>query len=197
MKGQLTLVVPSMAYGDEIEAYRAEFLQPGAGNMNGSGSLQTLSVPEWLSLLKRDGHPDTCRDVPRSQFLCLRPGDGRMVGMVNIRHQLDEGMLHSGGHIGYSIRPSERNKGYGRQQLVLALDKCRDLGIRRALVCCDSDNEASRRIILSCGGVMEDIRARSGGKPVMRFWIALQGPPSQQGDGEDKGNKLSPGQAGS
>ncbi|MDR0445577.1 MAG: GNAT family N-acetyltransferase [Oscillospiraceae bacterium] len=56
--------------------------------------------------------------------------DNRVLAMLNFRHRLTEYLLNIGGHIGYSVRPSERCKGYGKLQLELALDKCRERGVR-------------------------------------------------------------------
>lgn len=73
-----------------------------------------------------------------------------------------------GGHIGYGIRPSERGKGYGKQQLALALLEAKKLALSPVLITCDMDNAASRAVILANGGVLEDVRA---GKE--RYWIEL------------------------
>lgn len=51
----------------------------------------------------------------------MRKSDNRILGIINIRHALNDYLLTYGGHIGYSIRPSERQKGYGKIQLLLAL----------------------------------------------------------------------------
>lgn len=48
-----------------------------------------------------------------------------------------------------------------------ALPVVAGLGIDRALVTCDVDNVASRKVIEACGGEFEDQR---GGK--LRFWVA-------------------------
>jgi len=97
----------------------------------------------------------------------------RIIGAVNIRHQLNEKLLHSGGHIGYGIRPSERQKGYATQLLALALEKTKDLGINNVLVVCDSDNIASKKTILKNGGVSDNDYIEENGNIINRFWIKL------------------------
>ena len=111
--------------------------------------------------------------VPDSTFFCLDTERSIFVGAVNIRHYLSEGLLLSGGHIGDGIRPSERGKGLGTRMIALALDKCRELGIGRVLMCCDSDNFASARTIEKNGGVLENVVV-GGGAPVKRYWITLK-----------------------
>ena len=111
--------------------------------------------------------------VPDSTYFCLDTERSIFVGAVNIRHYLSEGLLLSGGHIGDGIRPSERGKGLGTRMIALALDKCRELGIERVLMCCDSDNFASARTIEKNGGVLENM-VDDGGTPVKRYWITLK-----------------------
>jgi predicted acetyltransferase len=97
-----------------------------------------------------------------------------MIGITHLRHRLTDPLRKEGGHIGYNIRPSERRKGYGTKILELALDKAREIGLKRVLVTCDTDNVASGKIIRKNGGVFEgeSISDRSG-KPVSRYWIEL------------------------
>ena len=172
---ELILVAPSMAYEEQILAYRRETLaiEPA---LNGSGGLDPYEqIADWLAYLQAKAAPATCPEglVPDSTFLCVRVGDDRLVGFVNIRHQLNDWLCNYGGHIGYSIRPDERGKGYARRQLALALDECRRLGIPRALLTCREDNERSRRVIEGCGGVYEDSRQKPDGERMRRYWIDL------------------------
>ena len=99
---------------------------------------------------------------------------GEFIGGVSIRHRLNEHLLKVGGHIGYDVRPSQRNKGYGSKILELALPVARGLGIDRVLVTCDATNEASRKIIEKNGGVLENsaIDEKSGVER-LRFWITV------------------------
>ena len=108
--------------------------------------------------------------VPDSTFFCLDTERNIFVGAVNIRHYLNEKLLHDGGYIGDGIRPSERGKGYGTQMIALALQECDRLGIRRVLMCCDRDNVASARTIQKNGGILKK-KIDDDGVPVQRYWI--------------------------
>ena len=83
----------------------------------------------------------------------------------------------AGGHIGYSIRPSQRRKGYARETLRLTLDKCREAGEARVLITCDKDNIPSARTIPANGGVLENEVVDEPGLGqsgmIQRYWITL------------------------
>ncbi|BCP61067.1 hypothetical protein SUT328_02500 [Streptococcus parasuis] len=58
-----------------------------------------------------------------------------MVGICTIRHDLNhEHLKNYIGHIGYSIHPEERRKGYATEQLRLALLEAKKLGIAQVLI---------------------------------------------------------------
>jgi predicted acetyltransferase len=80
--------------------------------------------------------------------------DGVPVGYGKLRHRLNEGLMHRGGHIGYVIRPSERGNGYAGLFLRELVRQAAILGIDEALLTCDEGNVASRRAIERNGGVL-------------------------------------------
>ena len=102
----------------------------------------------------------------------IREKDNYIIGMIDIRHCLNDFLLQAGGHIGCGVRKSERKKGYAKQMIKLALEKCKKLKIEKVLITCNEDNIASEKSIISCGGILEDIRTVDG-KNYKRFWIKL------------------------
>ena len=88
------------------------------------------------------------------------------LGRIAIRHRLTPQLRELGGHIGYDVRPSARRRGHATAMLGEALPIARRLGIEAALVTCDADNVASRKVIEHNGGVLED---QSGDK--LRYWV--------------------------
>jgi predicted acetyltransferase len=109
--------------------------------------------------------------VPET-FLVAEVG-GQLVGRVSIRHHLNPSLRLVGGHIGYSVRPRFRRKGFAGQILDLALVEARNLGIGEALLTCDAGNFASRRVIESHGGVPEALISQDTvTKFKLRYWIA-------------------------
>lgn len=88
------------------------------------------------------------------------------LGRIAIRHRLTPTLENAGGHIGYDVRPAARRRGHATAMLSAALPVANALGIERALVTCDPDNIASRKVIEANGGVFDD---RRGDK--LRFWV--------------------------
>jgi len=172
---ELKLIRPSPARAGQILDYKAKSLENGS-HLHGAGGLDVYdSIPDWLDFLERKSRQETCPEglVPDSTYLCVRIRDDCLIGLVNIRHQLNDFLLNFGGHIGYSIHPAHRGQGYGKQQLRLALGKCPALGLSRVLLTCNELNEASRRVIRANGGVLEDVRVKPDGEKMQRWWIIL------------------------
>jgi predicted acetyltransferase len=96
----------------------------------------------------------------------------QVLGGIALRHELNDVLLHAGGHIGYGIRPSARNRGLATWALGRMLDEARAVGLDRVLFVCADDNAASARTIERSGGVLEDIRATELGR-ARRYWIEL------------------------
>jgi predicted acetyltransferase len=108
--------------------------------------------------------------VPQTTFWVMDEA-GDAIGMVRVRHCLNESLKERGGHIGYYIRKNKRNKGYGREVLRLALAELRKIGETRALLTVDMDNIASIKVIEGNGGKLESEGQSADGKKFGRFWI--------------------------
>ena len=171
---KIILVKPNLSYADEIIKYKEESLAESP-IINGSAGLDRFSSIEvWLEELKKRSCEDTVPKglVPSSTYLAVREKDNYIVGMIDIRHYLNEYLTQVGGNIGYGVRKTERNKGYAKQMLKLALEKCKELKIKKVLITCDEDNIASEKVILSVNAKLEDIR-NVDGENKKRFWIDL------------------------
>ena len=107
--------------------------------------------------------------VPQTVYWLVE--DDKFIGRFSIRHTLNDHLRKMGGHIGYSIRPTERNKGYGKLGLKLALPKAKELGIDPALITCNPDNIASRKVIEANGGIFHDEVVGDDGTAKLRFWV--------------------------
>ena len=142
--------------GREADAadYIREFRAYGSA-INGTGGLDryTEDYGGWLKKLEADRArvPDE-EKVPARTFFLVRESDRRIVGMSNVRLALNERLRRYGGHIGYSIRPTERGKGFSRINLYLGLKVCAEYGIESVFLDADLDNPASWRTMEALGG---------------------------------------------
>ncbi|OGK18399.1 hypothetical protein A3G67_03870 [Candidatus Roizmanbacteria bacterium RIFCSPLOWO2_12_FULL_40_12] len=100
--------------------------------------------------------------------------ENEVIGLLRIRHELTDELKKDGGHIGYDIRPSKRKQGYGKKILELGLIRAKELGIKKALITCNFDNPASKKIIEANGGKFENKVEIGQGKPAkLRYWISV------------------------
>ncbi len=172
------LVVASKEYSRQIMGYRREVLrQDKKGGFPGTTNLRACRTAcKWLKGLEALSTEETCPKgmVPSTTYLLVRVCDNRLIGITDIRHRIEGHPLLSsfGGHIGYSIRPTERGKGYGREILRLNLEKCREMGLTKVMVSCAADNTRSERVIIANGGVFEK-EVEGDGRIIKRFWIEL------------------------
>ena len=132
-------------------------------------------VREWK--LAENGRNLQSGMSPYKTYWLLRNGRD-ILGTIRLRLRLTDSLRIEGGHIGYNIRPSERNKGYATRMLALGLEKFREMdSYERVLVTCDDDNFASARVIEKNGGVRDsDTVSPYSGKRVRRYWIELAPP---------------------
>ena len=131
----IALIIPETEHEKQILDYKNEFESNG-DSMDGTAGLQKfIDLEEWFLLLIDNSFEETVRDgfVPASTYLAVRLCDNRIIGMVDIRHRLNDYLLYFGGHIGYSVRKSERRKGYAKEMLCLALEKCKEVNIKKVL----------------------------------------------------------------
>ncbi len=153
---KLYLVKPSIEYEQQAIEYIREFHEYGS-EINGSGGLDRY-VDDYRSWLKKvdDDRKQIPNDdrVPAETYFLVRYNDNKIIGMINIRLALNKKLKELGGNIGYSIRPTERRKGYNKINLYLGLLCCRKHGIKEVLLDCDQDNLGSSRTMQALGGIL-------------------------------------------
>jgi len=74
--------------------------------------------------------------------------------------------------MGYTVRPSERRKGYAKEMLLQNLQNCKNRGLGKVLITCDHDNIASEKTIIANGGVFEK-EICVDDNIIKRYWIEL------------------------
>ena len=160
---------PTIVDREAVLDMMAEFEQTQSAHDGGFWDVEDFSYEEWLegNRNKEMGIGLSENRVPSIQFVSF-DDVGRALGFLNLRLRLNEGLLNYAGHIGYSIRPSERGKGYAKEALRQGLQVANEKNIKKALVTCSVNNPASRAVILANGGLIEDVR-----NGVERYWIEV------------------------
>ena len=175
---RLYLKFPTIEDKSDVLEFMEEFLQSGQ-KIAGVGGLNKLgSYEEWIEKISAELNKETCGEgrVPATMFLTRRIEDNKLVGMVQVRHNLNDYLFKYGGHIGDCVRPSEQGKGYATEQIGMALDFCKELGIDEVLITCKKTNIASARTIIKNGGKLEnEIPNEFEDNVIMqRYWIELE-----------------------
>ena len=161
---------PTLADKETVLEMMAEFEQAQSPHDGGFWETEAFSYEEWLDGNQNQEIGINLPEgwVPAIQLVAFSR-DGQAVGFLNLRLCLNDFLLEEGGHIGYSIRPSERGKGYAKEALGQGLQVAKEKNIKKALVTCSTENPASRAVIVANGGVFEDVR-----NGVERYWIDLE-----------------------
>lgn len=179
---QIELIEPGMKYADDIWEFRQEILDCDAESEDqfaGCISLDvSMSAEEWIKICELRKSEETCAEVgatvPSHMYLAVRKNDNKVIGIIDLRHHINHPILGTwGGHCGYSVRPSERGKGYAKEMLRLNILNAKALGIQKLLITCDVKNKASEKTILANGGVYEKTIDVDGCK-LKRYWIMVK-----------------------
>ncbi len=130
------------------------------------------NFPAFIQKFKNDERKNILKGfVPMTTYWLM---DGKeFIGRLSIRHRLNKNLKKVGGHIGYAIRPSEREKGYGTKILKLGLLKAKKMGFKKVFMTCDDDNVGSWKIIEANGGILKE-RVKYKGKLIRHYWLEVK-----------------------
>lgn len=153
---EIRLISVKDVSADKVMQFRESFLKEGEKSINGSRGLHNYKeYADWIKLVIE------C-EKPKNEYLGVRAStyfaineDDEIVGCIELRHALNVNLATIGGHIGYSVCPKDRRKGYATRMLESVLQEARRLGIEKVLLTCDVDNIASIKTIIKNGGIME------------------------------------------
>lgn len=152
----ITLKRPTKEYESEALAFEQEFFDSGETTINGSELLDQMdSYDEWLKSVTDNISPDTVNSewVVTDTYFAFDEDDN-IVGIIDLRHELND-FLKDFGNSGYSVRPSQRRKGYATEMLKLIIERARQLGMDKLQLSVEPTNEASVKTITKNGGKYE------------------------------------------
>ena len=148
----IKLIKPLKKHFNQLKELKQDFLKNYEPRIQGSGSIEKYdNLNEWLKSINEIEQGLNPKLVPTTYYLIL--SDDEVVGTICMRHYLTKDLEEFGGHIGYSIKPSARRKGYAKEALRLVLDLYKDKS-DEILIMCEDDNIASNKTILANGGLL-------------------------------------------
>jgi len=156
----MRFVFPNKEYEQKAIEFIQEFRDYDSP-INGTGGLdrflENATYQDWLLKIEADRDIANIPEdrVPAYTYFYVREDDDKIIGMINIRLALNDFLRKEGGHIGYSIRPTERRKGYGTRMLREVLEFLKPIGLTNIIITCGKENLASAGVIKNCGGVLE------------------------------------------
>ena len=160
------------------EEYMSNDPIPGIDRFEGLRDLEKLeekSFKEWIDDLEKGKDEKNLPSTysPHTLYLAINDEE-KLVGAIGLRWKMVPALITFGGLIGYSIRPSERGKGYASEMLKLGLEKFKNAEINNVLISCKDFNIASKKVIEKNGGVFEDVYInKEDGYNYLRYWIEV------------------------
>ena len=176
----IKLIEPVVVLKSEFLEMTQEFHIAGENEIIGIGSISVDDFDNSVIRAKDHSHGINLPDgwVPTTIYWLVEKG--KILGSSNLRHELNDYLRKFGGNIGYSVRPSQRGKGFGTIILRLTLEKASQLGLEKVLVTCDDDNLSSAKVIEKNRGVLEGKVVKEDQKVLIRrYWIDLFSPGSK------------------
>jgi len=178
------LVSLGLRHGNALEAFLSEFdVDPSelqgyfchrdASIEQAAGLLGAWSQGERLAETWVRGEP-VAQDWVQNSTWFWELGGG-LQGVINLRHRLTPALEQEGGHIGYSVARSFRQRGVATAMLGAVLNHCRELRIPRTLLTCRSDNIESIRTIEKHGGQLDrEGWSEPSGQILRWYWIDVK-----------------------
>ncbi len=157
----MKLIQVARKHKEMIQDYKNEYLKYHNKVNGGCGIHHYLNIDDWFDELDKIVLGKSTKRIQSYTYVCIE--NDKMVGMIDIRLNLPK-EWYTAGHIGYSIRPSERKKGYATLVLKEAIQITKNLKIYPVIITCLENNIASKKVILNNAGILIDEIIEEGEK---------------------------------
>ena len=149
------LIEPRADHESLFNDYREEHINNGEDELIACAGFEKMDYGTWLKKICQDRQKETVSTgkVPYQIYFIFNSHQTQLLGVLQLRMELNEYLASYGGHIGLGLRPSARGKGYASSALVQALNYYNDSGISEILLVCKPQNLSSRKLIERNGGV--------------------------------------------
>lgn len=170
-------LIPDESYKHQLLEFKEEFAKSEEIMSGSTGLSKAETFEEWLSEIKDNFDERTVREgrVPASTFIAISKDKNELIGIINIRHMLNDALLKTGGHIAFSIKKDKRAESHENDMMKFAINYCKKIGMNKVLITCTKENELTRNAILKNGGELENevMGVRVDGKPAtfQRYWV--------------------------
>lgn len=156
---RIKLVFPTIDMEREAMDFKLKFYNNGEKTIFGSYKLDVdkYSYPVWLEIIQNNTSVDTAN--PKfgvSDTLFAMNEENEIVGIINVRYDMTE-FYKDSGHIGYSVVPNKRMRGYATEMLKEALAKMKEKNLSEVKIVCYADNLPSKKTIIACGGKLSRV----------------------------------------
>ena len=169
---EIKLVYPSEKY---LKSYKKAYKEYIKNNI----TTYNLDDPDKVDVIKKSENYRYSIDLPEGfvpQITYWLVENNEFIGQIGLRPKINDFLLNYGGHIGYFVKYSKWNKGYGTKMLSLVLERAKKLGLKKVLITCDDNNFGSSRVIEKNGGILENkVKNNIKGKEILtrRYWITF------------------------
>ena len=151
MQLNITYHIPTINDEKILREYVQEHYDHGETHISASLGLSSMNYSDWIDKLNNMSLIDKENGWGRSNLYMVCFND-QLIGLLNIRYEMNEELQNIYGNIGYGVRPSARNMGFATEILRHALKECKNHGMKKAVLGCVKSNIASSTVMLRCGG---------------------------------------------
>ena len=147
--------LPKLEDKEELIKYVEEHYSHNEKSISASNRLTSTKYEDWVKKIENNVNiPD--KEWGKSLTYLAFNDKYELVGLLSVRYDSSYEKVMEFGHIGYGVRPSERNKGYATMMLQYALSVCRNKGMTKVILGCYKDNIASAKTIQKNGGILTE-----------------------------------------